>query len=173
MIWTTHMVTGATLAQILSANPLLALIAALFSHYLLDFLPHWDYEMKSQDPEINQRTNRLIFGPGLGLDAAKILIDLFSGLLIVLGYFYFLEVHLFPSMEISWWLIGAGMLLSITPDLINILYGFTGWKVFKPFLIWHNIWHCPPEPKNHKLNFGLIQQTGLIIILLAVTSVLI
>jgi len=45
MVWIPHMLTGAVIAILLSPmNISLGLIMAFASHYILDALPHWDYE---------------------------------------------------------------------------------------------------------------------------------
>jgi hypothetical protein len=74
MILTVHLLTGAALASKIQPTPL-ALLLALASHYFLDFLPHWDYDVENLKAKKWSRV-----GPAL----LKISLDLLFGLLIIL-----------------------------------------------------------------------------------------
>lgn len=113
MLEFTHSLTGGVIASKIG-NPLIALPAALLSHFLVDLLPHWNPGLSKELKKygrISQKTFRLVmadsfFGLFLGLIlASRKLPDIRSGLMVVLGCF-----------------------LAILPDLFEAPFYFLGWK---------------------------------------------
>lgn len=51
MILVTHAVAGAAAGVALRAHPLLAFFAGFISHFVLDAIPHWHYQLKSFEKE--------------------------------------------------------------------------------------------------------------------------
>ncbi len=47
MTLTTHALVGASVAALFPSSPSLALGAALASHFLVDAIPHWHYQLRS------------------------------------------------------------------------------------------------------------------------------
>jgi hypothetical protein len=96
-----HAATGALVAAAIN-RPLLALPAALTSHFLIDMIPHWDYKV-----------------PG-GVNGRKIAMamDLFLCFLLLLV--------LSLSVDATLWLIAAGGLLGILPDAMWLRFFMSG-----------------------------------------------
>jgi hypothetical protein len=88
-----HAVTGALVAAVIK-EPLIALPAALASHFVIDALPHWDYKIEG-----SARKRQLIM-----------LADLAFSILL-------LSVVAFLLTE-QWWLVFLGGLLAIVPDMM-------------------------------------------------------
>jgi len=116
MILTCHLLTGAALAA-RTANPWLGAFLAIFSHYLLDFLPHRDYPIDSIRAKQWKNSAR---------DFAKVILDLAAGLLLI---FFFSE----NSIKI--YLIA---LLSAGIDFTSLLHFV---RPQNKLLAWHRMLH--------------------------------
>jgi len=95
-------------------------ILALASHYLLDFLPHWDYLDKVALEGFN--------------DLIKIGIDLLIGIIIVI-----LLSLKYPRKKRELIFLGAGV--SIFPDFLNFAYVNLNLESLKPLIGFHNTIH--------------------------------
>jgi len=100
MILIVHLLVGAVIAQKFS-NPVLGLPFAFISHYLLDFLPHWQYDVKS----IYERTWQKSF-----FDFLKVALDISLGALFVFIF----------SKNIPLALAGGGF--AVLPDIFAFLF---------------------------------------------------
>ena len=96
-----HAVTGATVAAAIN-RPILALPAALASHFLVDMIPHWNYKVHG----------------GVKGRIKVMTVDLFLSLslLVVLA----LTVNAQP------WIVFAGGILAISPDIMWLEFFLTG-----------------------------------------------
>jgi len=74
MILATHLLAGAAIATKIK-NPLLALILAFFSNYLLDSLPHTEYSLKNMEKHKWRKS---------AFDFLKVAFDLTFGISIIL-----------------------------------------------------------------------------------------
>lgn len=73
MILTAHLLFGAAIASKIQ-NPFLAAVFAFLGHYLLDLIPHVEYDIKSI---LNKRWKKSL--PAI----LKVAVDFFSGILII------------------------------------------------------------------------------------------
>jgi len=73
MILAPHLLLGAAIASKVQ-NPVLAIILALLSHYLLDFIPHIEYDIKN----IKERRWR-----NAGAEVRNVLFDFLAGILLI------------------------------------------------------------------------------------------
>src|SRR3989344_4805072 len=113
----THAIIGAATARVLAFNPILVVVVAFFSHFILDAIPHWDYKLKSQI-EIDQPENgvSMTFGRNFVFDLIKIGFDFWLGLGLV--FFIF-----FINQEGNGPLIILGALAGTLPDFLQFLIG--------------------------------------------------
>jgi hypothetical protein len=95
MTATNHAATGAVLALAIQ-NPLVALPAALLSHFLLDILPHYGVAY-------DKRPQHQSFGRVFAVDAVMLPITAIMLLLIA---------------DASWWLVFCAMFLATCPDFV-------------------------------------------------------
>jgi hypothetical protein len=96
-----HALTGATVAAAIN-KPILALPAALLSHFLVDAIPHWDYKV-----------------PGGVKGRQKVmLVDLCLSLCLLF--------ILAMTLNVQPWLVIAGGLLGILPDAMWLVYFMSG-----------------------------------------------
>lgn len=96
MILTPHILIGALLANLFPLN-FWIIPFIIFSHYLLDMLPHWEYL-------------------DMSFSIRKALPKIFFDLLIGFGL-------VFVSVGFSWWIM-LGIFFSILPDLPILLFSF-------------------------------------------------
>lgn len=114
MILTPHAIVGAALTNMFPNEPILGFSLAFISHYVLDFLPHIDYDVKHflhKEP----KTIKSIF-----IDAKA----RFHFLLIVLDFSIalILCVMFFVRNEKSLFLTALGILGGLLPDFFQFLY---------------------------------------------------
>jgi hypothetical protein len=144
MISTCHILVGAAIASKIPSIPL-GLAAAFFSHYLIDFIPHYEYPINQIR---NRRWLRSIF------DFLKITLDLFLG---------FALIFLFAKPNI--WLFAAAI-LAIVPDgftLLQIIFPEN--KLLKKIRAWHSKVNEISEKKKIPASLGIL--LSLIVALIA------
>ena len=113
MLETPHVALGAAIA-INVGNPLLALPLSLFSHFLLEPLPHWNphtYTEVTTKGKLSKATVAIIW--------ADALTGLFLGL--------WLALQTLPDKQRFLQVIFA-CFLAVLPDLIEAPFFFFGWK---------------------------------------------
>ena len=93
-----HAATGALVAVAIG-DPLIALPAALLSHFLIDMLPHWDYYRLTEDKSRGWLNPAIDFGASL-----------------------FLLLILAMTVNAPAWLLITGGLLGVLPDMMWVSY---------------------------------------------------
>ena len=162
MILATHAIAGAALAAAMPGQPVLAFAAGAASHFLLDAIPHWDYELRSsRKDEKNPLNNDIVIGRDFWFDLIKLGADTFVGL--TLSWFFF-QSFFIGQLGLSTFAMGAvGGLL---PDLLQFVY----FKLRSPWLTalqrFHQWIHADHD---HKLEpvIGIISQAFLIAIIIS------
>lgn len=91
MIATNHALTGALVATAIG-EPLLGLPAALLSHFVIDAIPHWNYQVPG-GPRLRQTV--------IGFDILSSAI-----VIIILAW----------ALDVNFWLFALGGMLAILPD---------------------------------------------------------
>ena len=126
MILLVHLIFGATIGTIIRNVPL-AIFIALFSHYLLDTIPHLDYSIK--DIEDNRR-RKVLSG------SFKVVLDLFMGIYLVL---------LFSSNQT---IVYVCAFFALFPDGLTVLkYIFPGNKILESHYAFHQKVHFLKDKK--------------------------
>jgi hypothetical protein len=116
MVLATHAAAGTLAAILFRRHPVLAIIAALASHFALDALPHWRYPLASyhRDPEAQGR-DFIAFDRSLVTDLIRTGFDCSLGLL--------LSVIMTSNAAPTTMYIGlAGAALGVLPDLLQLVY---------------------------------------------------
>ena len=86
MILATHIAVAAIVTKPVFQNPGLIFLFAVFSHYLFDTIPHWDYQLNSVKKDENNTLINAVIIPDKKLlrnDLLKNLIDFLLGAAIV------------------------------------------------------------------------------------------
>ena len=116
MTLTTHAVVGAAVASLMPQYPALALCAAFASHFMIDAIPHRDYQIRSAS--IHPRKGApMKYDRAFFLDAVTIGSDALFGILLALLFFL---------AAAPWWLIVLGACAGILPDPLQFVYAH--WK---------------------------------------------
>jgi hypothetical protein len=144
MLLLSHVITGAVIGQKVH-NPYLVSSLALASHFVLDWVPHWSYDVPNK---FDVR------------EFVKITPDALMSIIVYI-------VFLFSYPE-QWLVITLGVGFAILPDFLTLTHYIPGLKViFKKF----NAWHGKIQVHDEKW-LGLLTQAVyigmLLIVLLAI-----
>ena len=157
MILATHAITGALLAQVATTHPEAAFGLGFISHFALDALPHWDYQLASEvKNESDPLHKEFKTGPVFWRDLVKIGGDCLVGCLLVLGAVWWLDFD--P------WLAGAGLVGALVPDALQFAYAKLGWRPLKWLQAFHQAVHTSWRLTGRPL-IGLGLQISLVAIL--------
>lgn len=116
MTLATHAVVGAAIGSVLPAHPVLAAALGFGSHFLLDSLPHWDYQLASaQKDPTNPLNDDLVLGKAFLADLVKIGFDLVLGFVLAYAFFQ-------PTDRALIWSLYAGALGAVLPDFLQFVY---------------------------------------------------
>jgi len=132
MILTNHAITGAALASLIPNQPLVGFSVGFLSHFVLDAIPHWDYNLESKKEDGNKMNDDLVINRKFAKDILKIGTDGMTGLL--LAYFLFSFY-----MKVSVFAVLCGAIGAMTPDALQFVY--MKWRhqplvSFQHFHIW-------------------------------------
>lgn len=156
MILSTHAIAGAAIATLLPNNPGLAFLAGFISHFLLDAIPHWEYNLSSATEDKKHPLNSTIsFNKEFAIDLVKTGSDFTLGIFISLLFF---SNSLWPvSWTILWGAIGG-----VAPDFLQLVY----WKLRVPPLTWlqrFHIWIHAKKKLNDRPALGISLQVALVL----------
>lgn len=129
MIFTSHLVIGATIGAEVMYLPLVAVLAFL-SHYLLDFIPHVEYPINN----ILKKNWK---------KSAPDFLRVFSDFIV--GVFFFFSIHVFTNTP--YLILSIGVFFAVLPDIIEVVY-----HIFPKnrFLKWHYNMHDKVHFLAHK-----------------------
>ena len=132
----THIVIGAAATRVLGAtHPILGFFIGLASHYLSDFIPHWDYKLSSLSGRKTSAERRWGSKKLFVLDLGKIAIDFFVGAIIVAIFWP-------NSFTQSFFLLAAIFIGSTLPDFLEGLYFTTKFAlILNPHQRFHDFMH--------------------------------
>jgi len=142
MILAKHAVAGAALASLTPDNPAIGFITGFLSHFVLDAIPHWDYDLESETEDKNDEMNNeiLINKKFLKDIFKKIGPDIAAGCLI--SYLIFC---LYFKISIIAVLCGAAG--GIVPDALQLVYMKWKHEPLKSLRRFH-IWiHAPKRAR--------------------------
>lgn len=150
MILVTHAVAGSAVALLVRSNPVLAFLAAIASHFVLDAIPHWHYPLRSwvkdQKSETGWRFTR---------NRKRFFADvLATGLDCGLG---FAIAAIAVSQAAPHWLGTAllGAAGGVLPDFFHLLYYFFPTSVLKYLERFHIAVHATERlDERHALGIG-------------------
>jgi len=157
MILTPHIVVGAAIGA-KTQNLGLIIILGLLTHFIMDKLPHWDYDLPAVLREF--RKNKKI--KPLLSDFVKMAIDITVGLFlafIILWYKNFLSFDYLPFILF-------GIFISLLPDIVHgfafLMPGKTARKINQITKFFH---HPEDKQKKGKITFLNMMTTILVIII--------
>lgn len=116
MTLTTHAIIGTAAAKLFPQHFVLAFLAAFLSHFLIDAIPHWDYNIRSMKRDLQNPLNSdMEYGLSFVLDLLDIGFDFF--LAIFLPFLIFVSVET-PQLLIVFCGVAGGVL----PDALQFVY---------------------------------------------------
>jgi hypothetical protein len=115
MTLATHEAAGGLVAAVVAPLPAIGFVLAFLSHFALDAIPHWDYNISSLERNpADPLRNKVLFERGFRGDAAKVVLDCLIGLAVILLFHYLAALPLVPM------LIGAAA--GALPDFLQFIY---------------------------------------------------
>ncbi|OHA58759.1 MAG: hypothetical protein A2607_00030 [Candidatus Vogelbacteria bacterium RIFOXYD1_FULL_42_15] len=160
MILTTHSLIGASVAAVLTKDPVIAFSVGMASHYLSDTIPHWDYELGSKindDPknplgvDLDLKSTDFIF------DLSKVMIDLAFGILA--SIFIFISL-----LELNPLIVILGAVGGALPDFLQLAYMKIRREPFVTLQKIHNFFHSEKYHLKEKPVTGALWQLGLVLL---------
>src|SRR3989344_1852055 len=168
MTLTTHALVGAAAASFFPEQPYLAFAAGFASHFAIDAIPHWDYDvwLRSFVNKENKLLTDMRWGRDFWHDLAVIGADALLGFVLT----FFVAGILGISQEIA--LVGAGA--GIYPDVLQFIYykarkHWFGAMMFEPLQRFH-MWVQWKELKNLHPALGIGMQVLLVVVLVGLIS---
>lgn len=129
---------GAVSASLLTADPAVGLAAGVASHFLLDMIPHYDYELASKrEPDrdgVKHKT--MVFGRSFLIDCVKMSLDLSLGVAVVFVISLYAPGHTLVLL--------SGLVGGVLPDALQFCY-FQAPKVFGWLQMFHEWIHSRYE----------------------------
>ncbi|MEK7546640.1 MAG: hypothetical protein AAB536_00435 [Patescibacteria group bacterium] len=162
MTLSVHAIAGAGSAILLKNYPILALVAAFLSHFLLDSIPHWHYKILSKSHD-----SSLPFGMKLNLglnflkDISRGSIDFCLGLIasVLISLFFFPD---------NLWIILLGAFAGALPDFLQAIYYLLPNKLLFYFQKFHQGVHSIKKLDDEPVKGIFYQVAILVIIILAI-----
>ena len=120
MTLATHAVVGGAVASLFPNHPITAFLVGFFSHFVLDAIPHWDYEILSAyaNPEkAKEKTKNGSFkiDKNFLFDLLRTGSDAFLGLVLVFLIWY-------PIVGSQWKILLLGAIGGVFPDFLQLVY---------------------------------------------------
>ena len=116
MVLTPHAVAGAAITSFFKLSPVTAFFAGFLSHFFLDALPHWDYQLRSsRKDKVHPLNNDFVLNGDSWVDFSKLGMDACLGLALAIFFFTF-------GLNVSFWAIVAGALGAVAPDALSFVY---------------------------------------------------
>ena len=142
---TPHVLVGASLATVIS-NPFVLAASAFISHFVLDMIPHKDYEITP----LKANFHKLIIDAGV---SAALLFAVIGAL---------------PLEKQA--LFALGGFFGILPDGLWMLYRLFNWKFLERYVELHNFLHWLLIAQDHKTHpvLGLFTQVSVSIAALCI-----
>jgi hypothetical protein len=139
MVLTAHAIAGAAAANLIPDSPAVGLFLGYLSHYILDIIPHTEYDISGIDDKEAKSFRSVFHDTKSFLNLVVIGIDFMIGLT--------LSIFLFARDLQSLIATIAGVIGGVLPDALQYLYYRTKkwpWTIFQKF---HDAFHYEENPK--------------------------
>lgn len=154
MILTSHAIIGVATASAFPSHPILAFSAALISHYVMDAIPHWEYDLLSSKKDRNNPLNNdITVGKDFFSDLIKVSFDMFLGVALSIFVLYFLGFNFF-SLPI----LISGIAGGIAPDILQFAYFRFRREPLKSLYLFHYFIHSRNEKLEKHFIVGIFLQ---------------
>lgn len=161
MTLTTHTIVGGIVASFFPAHPEIGFVAAFLSHFALDAIPHWDYELKSFElKNTDIMSGDMIIDKRFFKDLINIGLDILIGLIATTYILMFIGKFSFPILI-------AGTLGGIIPDALQFVYMKFHHEPFISLQKFHTKIQKDKRLKS-KPFIGIVSQIAIIVIIVAI-----
>lgn len=126
MILTVHLLAGVA-AGVKIGNPAAAAAVALGSHFLLDAIPHKEYQVEA--------LKRGQFNREFLKDLAKVGADFSVGLALAIFFAFF------ASIESLFWPVASAAFFAVLPDFLSFLYFLRRGPILEKIYRFHHLIH--------------------------------
>ena len=162
MILTSHAIIGVAAASVLPSHPALAFSAVLASHYIMDAIPHWEYDLLSSKKDLNNPLNNdITVGKDFFSDFKKVSFDMLLGIIFSFFTFYFIGFNVF-SLPI----LIAGIAGGVAPDILQFAYFRFRREPFKSLYLFHYWIHSRNKKLEKHFIVGIFLQILIISLIL-------
>lgn len=152
MILATHAIVGAVAARLVPANPLFAFFAGFVSHFIIDAIPHWDYQLLSlKKDEGNFLNSSVVFNKKFLIDLTKFVFDVGSGIA------FSLLVFNYPDYR-AYLITVSGIAGAVLPDFLSFLYWVIKQEPLTSLYRFHFWIHSKNEVLKSQLSKGVVFQ---------------
>ncbi|MGB8816229.1 MAG: hypothetical protein WCC74_03310 [Minisyncoccia bacterium] len=153
MILLTHALVGASVANILSFNPVVAFGVSLASHYLIDAIPHRDYGHYYFIDKNSEPTHYIFHNYKLFSQIFAMSLDIIASIILCSIIFFTNPTTIFITL--------VGIAGGILPDFLQLIY-----HLFKkePMVTIQKIHHKIHASKPSSYVYGIFTQVFVVII---------
>lgn len=152
MILSVHILAGAAIGLKLH-NWMAVFLLSLFAHFLMDTIPHREYDIKA-------------IKKGISKKSIPDLLQIFLDFIIGIGLAFWFTWNHAPFSTIF-----AGIFASVLPDFITFIYWQTKASFLKPIVDFHCKTIHPKNNKNTPLIWGLGTQIAAVLITLSIIAI--
>lgn len=165
MTLTTHIIVAGAVAAPFLHNPPLAFAVGLASHYLLDAIPHWDWELGSlpqSDPQNkNAKEEMVVQHNKIVRDLIRVTLDVSIGLLVLFAIGILGGGIGSPAIFYG---LAAAAFGGILPDALQFVY-FVMWRKqpMRAIQWFHDFFHARTKIAQRQMALGLAYQAMIIV----------
>ena len=154
MTLTTHAIVGAGIASLAVYNPALGIGTAFASHFIIDAIPHWSYQIKSASIQPQSGITHITLNRDAVRDLAVIGSDALFG--IFLSLVLFADIH---NVRIVF----AGACAGMLPDALQFVYSRFKHEPLISLQKFHEWIHTGYPFQKHNV-IGVFSQISLLIL---------
>ena len=162
MILSVHATFGAAVASLVPTHPVEAFALGFASHFVLDAIPHRDYDLISMEQDLNKKNEIIdvIYKKfKLIRDMVFVTIDALVGLCLAFIFFF---NPVYP------WVFFIGVVGSLLPDFFTFLYFLLKHKSLASFFKFHSDFIHSKTISNISQSLGVLFQFCTLAILIAI-----
>lgn len=166
MILASHAIIGVVAASAFPSHPILAFSVALASHYAVDAIPHWEYDLLSSKKDLdNPLNNDMAIDKDFISDLVRVSLDMFLGIVISFFTFYFLG---FKDSSLP--ILIAGIAGGIVPDILQFAYFRFRREPLKSLYLFHYFIHSRTKSLKKHFIVGIFLQIFTVSLIVLLTK---
>ena len=162
MIFSSHAIIGAAVAQMFPDRPILGFCAAFASHFVCDAIPHWEYHLRAGiTDKINHLNDDLKINKDFIFDFVRTGLDASLGAAVAAYLFQ----PLYGPLQWAWII---GVVGGLLPDFLQFVYWKTRCEPFKSLQRFHLWIHSKIKLDDYPVS-GILFQIACVVAIVAMT----